>query len=231
MLAPEANADSITIITMASISSRMSTLITMLANLCCRNPRSSNALYIIVVELMANIPPRNMQSIRPQPKLCPTIIPSAIIQKTMAQVAIKGEEPIFKIFLKEKSSPRENSRNITPMSAHVCMSAMSTTDMIYGMLGLTKKPATTYPRTSGCFSRLKIMVTIPATTRISAKSFIRCGNSLMYKCLLRLFLIVVTCCQFANLHYRLHSFLHNLNAHKLVRTMEIHTSSKNVRAG
>ena len=59
------------------------------------------------------------------------------------------------------------------MSAHVWMSAMSTTDIVYGMFGLTRNPATTYPSTRGCFSRLNMMVTIPATTRISARSFIK----------------------------------------------------------
>ena len=43
-LLPWARADSITIRTMASTSSRMSTLITNPANLCCRRPMSSNAL-------------------------------------------------------------------------------------------------------------------------------------------------------------------------------------------
>ena len=129
-LAPDANAESITIITMASMSSRMSTLITMPAKRCCRSPRSSNALYMIVVELMASIPPRNMQSMRPHPKVCPTVMPSAIMRNTMAHVAMMGDEPILRIFLNEKSSPSEKSRNITPMSAHVWMSAMSTTDMV-----------------------------------------------------------------------------------------------------
>ena len=41
---PEANADSITIMTMARTSSRMSTLITGWANFCCRSPMSVNAL-------------------------------------------------------------------------------------------------------------------------------------------------------------------------------------------
>ena len=68
-LLPPAMAESITIITMARMSSRMSTLITMEANFCCRSPISSKALYIMVVELMASIPPRKMQSILPQPKL------------------------------------------------------------------------------------------------------------------------------------------------------------------
>ena len=122
---------------------------------------------------MASIPPRKMQSMRPHPNPWPTIIPSAIMQNTMTHVAMMGEDPIFTIFLNEKSSPRENRRNITPMSAHVWMSAMSTTDIVYGMFGLTRNPATTYPSTRGCFSRLNMMVTIPATTRISARSFIK----------------------------------------------------------
>ena len=52
------------------------------------------------------------------------------MQNTMAHVAMMGDEPILRIFLNEKSSPSEKSRNITPMSAHVWMSAMSTTDMV-----------------------------------------------------------------------------------------------------
>ena len=54
-----------------------------------------------------------------------------------------GEAPIFSIFLKEKSRPNENKRNMMPMSAHVRMSVLSMTDMVYGMCGDTKKPATT----------------------------------------------------------------------------------------
>ena len=43
-LAPVAKAESITIMTMAMMSSRMSTLITSPANFCCLSPRSSKAL-------------------------------------------------------------------------------------------------------------------------------------------------------------------------------------------
>ena len=57
-------------------------------------------------------------------------MPSIIMQNTMVQVAMTGEAPILSIFLNEKSSPSENKRNITPMSAHVWMSAWSTTDMV-----------------------------------------------------------------------------------------------------
>ena len=140
-LAPLANADSITIITMARTSSRMSTLITGPANFCCLSPISLNALYIMVVELMASIPPRKMQSMRFQSKACPTTMPSVIIAKIMVRVVMTGDMPIFTIFLKEKSKPKEKSKNITPMSAHVFMSLLSITDMVYGMCGLTIKPA------------------------------------------------------------------------------------------
>ena len=43
-LLPLARAESMTIITMANMSSSISTLITMLANFCCRSPMSSRAL-------------------------------------------------------------------------------------------------------------------------------------------------------------------------------------------
>ena len=77
--------------------------------------------------------------------------------------AIIGAIPILTIFLNEKSRPRENKRNITPMSAHSCMFSFATTDMMYGMCGETRNPATIYPSTIGCFSFLNIRVTIPAT--------------------------------------------------------------------
>ena len=115
---PLAMALSITIITMARMSSRMSTDITSPANCCCRRPRSSKALYIIVVELMASMPPRKMQSILVHPKILPTQTPSIDMKKMMLMVEMMGDAPIFRIVLNEKSSPSENRRNITPMSAH-----------------------------------------------------------------------------------------------------------------
>ena len=83
----------------------------------------------MVVELMASMPARKMQSIRDQPKRWPTVTPSIIMQKMMVQAAMTGAAPMRTIFLKEKSSPREKSRKMTPMSAQVCTSALSTTDM------------------------------------------------------------------------------------------------------
>ena len=127
---PLAMAESITIMTMASMSSSISTLITSPAKRCCLRPRSSKALYIMVVELMASIPPRKMLSIRLQPNICPVTMPSIIMQNTMEHVEIMGEAPILSIFLNEKSRPNEKSRNITPMSPHVLMSALSATDIM-----------------------------------------------------------------------------------------------------
>ena len=120
--------DSITIITMASTSSKISTLITSEANRCCRSPMSSKALYIMVVDDMASIPPRKMQFICDHPKALPTSVPSNIIENTMLHAAMAGAIPIFRIFLNEKSSPSANKRNKTPMSAQVWMFSLSTTD-------------------------------------------------------------------------------------------------------
>ena len=120
----------------------MSTLITIPANFCWRSPRSSNALYIIVVDDIASIPPRNMQFIWLHENSFPTQIPMSIMEKTMVRAAITGALPILRIFLNEKSRPREKSRNITPMSAHDCMFSLSTARGRSGMWGDTRKPAT-----------------------------------------------------------------------------------------
>ena len=129
-LLPLATVLSITIITMARISSKISTLITVEAKPCCVSPISEKALYIMVVELIATIPPRKMQSISFHPKLCPTMIPKTIILKMIVQAAMMGEAPILRIFLIEKSNPNENNKKMTPISAHVCISPWSTTLMV-----------------------------------------------------------------------------------------------------
>ena len=85
---------------------------------------------MIVVELIASIPPKKMQSIRSHPKEWPTSIPSPIIQKMMVQAEMTGAIPILSIFLMEKSSPKENNRKITPMSAQVCTLERSITDIV-----------------------------------------------------------------------------------------------------
>ena len=77
---------------------------------------------------MASIPPRKMQSILLHPNSWPTLMPNIIMQKMMVTVEMIGEAPIFSIFLNEKSSPSENNKNMTPMSAHVLMFWLSTTE-------------------------------------------------------------------------------------------------------
>ena len=48
------------------------------------------------------------------------------------------------------------------------------------MCGLTRNPATIYPNTRGCFSLLKIRVTIPADIRMYARSLISSGISAIF---------------------------------------------------
>ena len=52
------------------------------------------------------------------------------MEKMMQTVEMMGEMPIFRIFLNEKSSPNEKSRNMTPMSAHRWMLSVSTTEAV-----------------------------------------------------------------------------------------------------
>ena len=61
----------------------------------------------MVVDDMASIPPRKMQSILLHPKAWPTQTPSIDMKKMMVQVEITGDAPILRIFLNEKSRPRE----------------------------------------------------------------------------------------------------------------------------
>ena len=84
----------------------------------------------MVVDDMASIPPRKMQSILGHSKSRPTSTPSMDMQKMMVVVEMMGEAPIFRIFLNEKSRPSENNRNITPMSAQRCTFSVSTTEAV-----------------------------------------------------------------------------------------------------
>ena len=128
---------------------------------------------------MANMPPRKMQLMLSHPNKCPAKIPNVIMQNTMVTVAMRGADPILRIFLNEKSRPKENKVNMMPMVAHISMSLISSTVMKSEKLGPTKNPATIYPRTRGCLSHLKMMVTMPATIKMSARSLTRMGKSAM----------------------------------------------------
>ena len=91
------------------------------------------------------------------------------------------------------------------------------------MWGDTKKPATMYPSTSGCFSFLNTSVTTPATIRMRAKSLTRVGISIIS--------IFVTSGYLTYLDDGLHSLFHHLDAYKLVGAVEIDTSGKDVGTG
>ena len=68
---------------------------------------------------MASIPPKKIQSMSLHPNAWATQTPNTIIEKMMVDTAMMGDIPILMIFLNEKSSPNENKRNITPMSAQI----------------------------------------------------------------------------------------------------------------
>ena len=84
------------------------------ANRWLRNPMSSNALKIIVVEDIDNIPPRKRLFICPQPSDKPVIYPAVIIPITTVMAPMTAVPPTFINFLKLKSSPKANNRRITP---------------------------------------------------------------------------------------------------------------------
>ena len=91
---------------------------------------------------MASIPAKKRASISDHPCVAATITPMFIIEKMMVRAAIMGAIPILSIFLNEKSRPKAKSRNITPMSAQVCIFSSSRTDTVRGILGDTMMPAT-----------------------------------------------------------------------------------------
>ena len=96
----------------------------------------------MVVEDMANIPPKYRQSICFHPKDQPTNIPTSIMQKMMVQAAMTAVPPTFTSFLKLNSSPKANNRKITPISDQVWIFAISMTEGVKGTWGLAKNPAT-----------------------------------------------------------------------------------------
>ena len=122
---------------------------------------------------MAIIPPKKMQSIRFPPKAVPTATPNNIIQNIIYCTSSDySGSPTFTIFLKLNSSPKANSKKITPMSAQVCMFAVSITEGY--------KPCEDWPKACNditqnqrLFQFLNNSVIIPAQISINAKSAIK----------------------------------------------------------
>ena len=81
----------------------------------------------MVVDDMANMPPRKRQSESLHPSIRPAVLPIPAIKAMTRQALTMGFTPIFTIFLKENSSPRLNIRKMTPMELHVSMLAVSLT--------------------------------------------------------------------------------------------------------
>ena len=82
----------------------------------------------MVVELMANIPPKKSRSISLQPNNQPTSLPTLIIQIITSKAAMMGCHPIFMIRLKENSKPNVNIRKITPIWLQSLMLVLSIMD-------------------------------------------------------------------------------------------------------
>lgn len=97
---------------------------------------------MMVVDDMASMPPRNRLSMLDHPNRWPTPLPTLIMKNMMAQAATTGFDPMPTIFLKLNSRPSVNMRNMTPMSAQVCMLPVSSTVGVKAMCGPARKPAT-----------------------------------------------------------------------------------------
>ena len=78
---------------------------------------------MIMVDDMEIIPPRKMQSILLHPMSVPTPAPVRIIIVITVTAIVKALPPTVASFLKLKSRPRPNIRNIMPISAHITISA------------------------------------------------------------------------------------------------------------
>ena len=80
------------------------------------------------------------------------------------------------------------------------------------MCGLAMKPATMYPNTNGCLSRLKMRVVSPAHISMSARSIINGDNSDIF---------LAFSCQLGNLDDHIHGFFDGLNRHKFIASVEV----------
>ena len=137
------------------------------------SPYSSYDLRMIIVDDMEIIPPRNILSMRPQPKRAPMPNPTMTIAVMTVRAVTTAPAPMSAIFLKLNSRPKANMRNMIPRSAQMFISALSATVMSQGKLGPIRKPAMMYPSTAGRWIFLNKSVTMPAVTMMTARSVIR----------------------------------------------------------
>ena len=126
-----------------------------------------------IVDEMHKIPPIKIDVLSDQSRKCPTPIVAAIMPKTINATVILPDLPTFIRLLKLNSSPRANSRKMTPISLHVSMFCMSCTLGSNDTCGPVKTPAIIYPSKIGSLNFLHTTEVIPAAMRIKARSVIK----------------------------------------------------------
>ena len=136
---------------------------------------------ITMVELMASIPPRTIESISLNPRADPARYPMTIMPMTSMRQVIMAVEPILAILCKLNSSPRWNMMNIIPISDQVSMLSPSEIVLNQGKCGDIRNPASIYPRTRGCFILLNTMAMMPAVSIIMARSLIMAGICILIR--------------------------------------------------
>ena len=134
--------DSNTIITTANRSSHISTANTSEAKRLCFTPKSLNALMIIVVDDIDNIPPKNKLSMFPNPSTLPVTKPNVIMPATITSAVTTADPPTFISFLKLNSSPSVNRSTTIPICAQNSIFASDVTEGSSHMCGLARNPAT-----------------------------------------------------------------------------------------
>ena len=119
--------ESNTISKITTMSSTINTPKTTRANCLVFTPSSSNALMMIVVDELANIPPRNKLSITDHCNHLPNRKPAIVIKAISTNAVMDAEPPTLINFLKLNSRPNPNSKNITPSSATTSILSISIT--------------------------------------------------------------------------------------------------------
>jgi hypothetical protein len=93
------------------------------------------------VEETDSMPPKKILSMVDHPNNLPVINPNPNIDAASTTAVMEAAPPTLVSFLKLNSSPRLNSKNITPISAHIVMLFSSVTVGRNLKYGPTNNPA------------------------------------------------------------------------------------------
>ena len=96
-----------------------------------------------------------------------------VMNKIWVIAVMEEVPPTFISFLKLNSSPKLNSKKITPISAHTSTLFISVIEGKKSKWFPAKNPAIRYPKTRGCFIFLNNKTAIPAVIRINPRSLIK----------------------------------------------------------